>query len=1035
MILNVEEILNAVTLESVIGESVQLKKRGANLSGLCPFHDEKTESFSVSPSKGVYKCFGCGKGGNNAANFIMDRDNITFPEAMEILSSKGGIKIIYADGETREAVTKKAKEYKIKKEKQIDVMKSAYNLLIEKCSIKTDDTEFIELAGKKYHQYSLDKWKMTLTSSKPLLAVSDLDKDTMMDIGLIAKKDNGKPYDFFYDRLLFPIHNVSGHIEGIIGRDVINRDKKYKYLNSKESELYNKSESLFGLYFALAEIRRKDYVYLVEGPTDVILMHQNQIYNVVCSAGTGFTAAQAKILKRYTDLVKIVPDGDAAGLKGAQRSVEILIEHQMQADIVILPDGEDPASFIDGLEDIKEWDDYTSLHTHEGLKWRVSRELKEKNEHYKHLAIIVAARMLSSIDSDTLKDQYITSLAKLIDTKQKYISDELKNENDKKLTKKPTLSTTQLADKAKYGIYIQNKNYLNENGIDLSNFIMKPLFLVRAGAKSYRLFEIVNEDNETVLLSSDSDDITMLSTFKKRVEMHGNYLFFGDERYYIKLRRLIYSEMTKAYTLPHLGYIKSTGVYAWGNGVTTPDGDFIKTDEYGIVKYNDIVYYLPAFSNINLQEVIKVEDQADYEKKFVYRAGDYDAKTWYYDFSKVFGDNAILGLGFYAATIFKDYFQDKNTNFPLLNLFGPAGAGKTTMAEQINCMFGEPINPIHCINATDAAFYRRPAQTCNAVNLFEEYSDIVDKKRQQTLKAFYDGMARPMAKKESSNRNESLAILSSIILIGQVLPTHDPALLERCITLFFDESTKTGFHTLLEKLKKEGKKGHLTHITALLHSKRNEVISKFDEDYKMIKNEIIKHMGDIKIPDRLLINYNTILTMYFILTEILDVEMAMPFDRLISFTCTRIKTQMQVNQGSTEITEFWSMLEYLVSKKIITWESYEVALLNEATLVDQSDKNNTSKVVFDLPKRVLSFRLNNVHREYMRESRTQNTVRTLDMNTITFYLVSSKAFIGECKSKRLNGHSPSRVWMFDLDLIENIQLELTGDNKNEMPFS
>ena len=1037
MITNIDEILKAVPLDRIVGEHVQLQRRGANLQGCCPFHDEKTPSFSVSPAKGIYKCFGCGKGGNNAAQFLMDLHGYTFPEALEALAAKGHVRIEYADGINREEAIKQSKERQTQREKQIEVMKQGVEILAANSVIPEGDT--VELAGKVYTRASINKWKIMLAGNKSPVSNSTIDKETALAIGLIGKNEQGRLYDFFYDRVLFPIHSLSGHIEAITGR--ILTDKKPKYLNSPDSVLYSKSESLFGIFYNNKHINDKGFAYLLEGPTDVILLDQYGISNAVAPCGTALTATQAKMLSRFTDYVTIIRDGDKAGLKATVRDIEILTTAQLSTLVVFLPANEDPASFIskNGADAWKEYVD-DPANSKDGIKWLISNEVGDgKNEHKKTIAIDIAARLLAAMDSETLRQQYITALVKIIGCKEKNLTEALNQELDKRLTKQPKLTTQQAADKDKFGIYIQKQNYLNHSGTELSNFILKPVYLVRAGAeKSLRVFEMINENHQSICVVLNSDDMIQLNTFRKRTEMHGNFLFYGNEADYMKLRRLLYEEMPKVHQLNYLGYIATSGIYAWGNGITTPDGEFLPVNEYGRVDFNNISYYLPAFSKLQSQEVLAENDESDYEKKFIFKKSDLTVKKWTDEFTYLFGANAHLGIAFYFSVIFKDYFQKRYNFFPILNLFGPPGSGKSTMALILHSMFGEPLNAVHCITSTWSSFFRRVAQAQNAIAHYEEYSEKVEKERQEGLKGFYDGFGRPLAKKETSNKTESIPVRSAVMLSGQVLPTHDPALLTRCITLFFEEVQAGAEKKIrLDKFVKLAKSGDMSGITATIHAQREKIITEFENIFETTKDLLLKRIPKDQEPStRVIMNYSMVFSMYLATMMTLDLPM-LELDAMCDIVADRIREQSRVNDGASELQDFWTMLEYLVDKKVIGLDTYMVEETDHASVIDLKDKSKTTRKVFDKTK-VLSVKLNHLHREYSREAKSQGIQRTLDMSTLKYYLSISKAFIGECKAKRLNPNNEhysntptSRVWMFDLSQIPSIDLQVTGsDNEN-----
>jgi hypothetical protein len=608
----------------------------------------------------------------------------------------------------------------------------------------------------------------------------------------------------------------------------------------------------------------------------------------------------------------------------------------------------------------------------------------------------------------------------------KILTDAVKDQITLKLDKKDKLSPEQEICKAKHGVYQHHNKIYSWNNQVLSNFMIKPIFLVRSGNKSYRILEMVNEDNFSICLNIDSDDMTSLNSFRKGTEMHGNYVFEGQEKDFIKLRKMIYGDMQKVYQLPHLGYIAQSNIYAWGNGITTPTGDFIPVDEFGHVIYEKYHYYLPAFSKILTQEIVQNHEDNDYEKKFIYMKSEYDFKKWYYEYSNLFGDNASISIGFYVATIFRDYVQKKFNFFPILNLFGPAGSGKSTMAAVLTTMFGQPTQSVHCITATWSAFFRTPAQIANAIRVYEEYSEKVDKERQEGLKSFYDGFGRPLAKKETSNKTDAIPVLSTIVLVGQVLPTHDPALLSRCITVFFKEfQSNHQQEANINRFKKLGRKGEFANVTAQIHTHRDDILSLFEDNFEPYKDFILERFEKVKAPNaRVLMNYSIITTFLCCVLDHFKIDYRL--SDILDDIVGRIKDQNQVNEGATELLEFWTIISYLIDTKKLDPTFFIIEMANKVKI---EQEGITKEVTFTYAKKLLYLKVNHVHKEYLISAKSQGLQRTLDANTMRYYLTTNKAYIGQIKAKRPTNVPNSvsgRYWVFDADQIPSVELELTN---------
>ena len=343
----VDQILQTARIEEVVGEFVTLKKRGTNLWGTCPFHNEKTPSFSVNPARNIFKCFGCGKGGDSA-RFLMEHEHLTYPEALRYLAKKYNIQI-----EEKE-LTPEEQMAQTEREKMFNINAFADKFFVDTLwntdEGKSVGLEYFRERGylnpiiEKFHLgYSPSKWEaFTDYAKKNGYAPEFLEK-----VGFSIKRQNGEYYDRYHGRVMFPIHNLTGKVIGFGGR-ILQSDpekKLAKYQNSPESEIYQKKDTLYGIYFAKSAIVNKDECILVEGYFDVLRMHQLGIENVVASSGTSLTIEQIRLVKRYTRNITMLYDGDAAGLHAALRGTDMILAEGMNVRVVVLPPEHDPDSF------------------------------------------------------------------------------------------------------------------------------------------------------------------------------------------------------------------------------------------------------------------------------------------------------------------------------------------------------------------------------------------------------------------------------------------------------------------------------------------------------------------------------------------------------------------------------------------------------------------------------------------------------------------------------------------------------------------
>ena len=341
----IDRILDAANIVDVVSEFVTLRKRGVNYVGLCPFHDDKTPSFYVSPAKNICKCFACGEGGT-AVHFIMKHEQLSYFDALRYLAKKYNIEI-----HERE-LTDKEKQIRSDRESMLIVNAWAQKyftmLLNEHIDGKTIGMRYF--AERGFREDTIRKFQLgySLEQRDALYQAalkSGYKKEYLEKTGLVIAYDDGRVNDRFRGRVIFPVHSLSGKVVAFGGRVLKKDEKTAKYVNSPESEIYHKSNELYGIYFAKQAIVKADRCFLVEGYTDVISMHQSGVENVVASSGTALTHGQIRLIHRFTNNITVLYDGDAAGIKAAIRGIDLLLEEGMNVKVVLLPDGEDPDSF------------------------------------------------------------------------------------------------------------------------------------------------------------------------------------------------------------------------------------------------------------------------------------------------------------------------------------------------------------------------------------------------------------------------------------------------------------------------------------------------------------------------------------------------------------------------------------------------------------------------------------------------------------------------------------------------------------------
>ncbi len=421
----VEQILQAAHIEEVVGEFVTLKKRGSNLWGNCPFHNEKTPSFSVNPARNIFKCFGCGKAGDSA-KFLMEHEHFTYPEALRYLAKKYNIKI-----EEKQQTPEEIMKQSIR-EKMFNINEFADKYFVDTLwntdEGKTIGLEYFRERGyfdpiiEKFHLgYSPAKWDAFTTHAKQNGYADEL----LEQIGFSIKGQKGL-YDRYHGRVMFPIHNLTGRVIGFGGRILTNDKKSPKYQNSPESEIYDKKQTLYGIYFAKNAIARQDECILVEGYFDVLRMHQIGIENVVASSGTSLTMEQIRLVKRYTKNITMLYDGDAAGQHAALRGTDMILSEGMNVRVVLLPPEHDPDTF--GKEFSVEYvSNYLKENAKDFIRFKTELLLKDaENDPIKRGQVIRdIVESISVIPDSIFRITYLKECSRLLDMPEQTLTNEL----------------------------------------------------------------------------------------------------------------------------------------------------------------------------------------------------------------------------------------------------------------------------------------------------------------------------------------------------------------------------------------------------------------------------------------------------------------------------------------------------------------------------------------------------------------------------------------------------------------------------------
>ncbi len=431
--------MDATDIVDVVGEFVTLKRSGANYKGLCPFHNEKTPSFSVSPARQTCKCFSCGKGGN-AVHFLMEIEQLTYPEAIKWLGRKYGIEV------REKELTDDERRAENERESMFVVNDWARGYFQDVLHNSVDGVAkgLAYFRSRGFRDDTIKKFQLGFSpderdalSAKALAA--GYSEEYLVKTGLCYKTDDGRLCDRYRGRVIFPVHTVSGRVVAFGGR-ILGSDKKLaKYVNSPESAIYSKSHELYGLFLAKTAIIRKDCCYLVEGYTDVISMHQSGVENVVASSGTSLTEGQIHLLHRFTSNITVLYDGDSAGIKASLRGIDMLLAEGLNVKVLLLPDGDDPDSFA-RKHTADEFQSYIDSHQTDFIKFKAGLLLEEaKGDPIKRAELVTSVvRSVSVIPDQVVRQVYIHECASLLSVSETLIVNEInKLHRERKYGTKP----------------------------------------------------------------------------------------------------------------------------------------------------------------------------------------------------------------------------------------------------------------------------------------------------------------------------------------------------------------------------------------------------------------------------------------------------------------------------------------------------------------------------------------------------------------------------------------------------------------------
>jgi DNA primase catalytic core len=983
----IDNILSKTDIVEIISSYIQISKVGKDYRGKCPFHEDKNPSFSVSSEKQLFYCFGCREGGN-AINFLEKYKNYTFTQALTELASHYSIDIVDSDSSD---IEKKKYKKQLEHLQLFQIVGKYYhnNLFLPENALA------LEFALSRYTINQINLYKIGYSSENDANLVGyltthhDYTHDLLLESNLIFRNDDGSYGEVLSNKLIYPTCNTAGQITSF-GANSLSDVQKPETIYLSNSYLDPKQDSLYLLNHARRSIKEISSLTLAQGYKEAITLQEVGITNTVAPCGGSLSEQQIDQINRIAESVTIIYDGDHDGKELTEKNALRLISKGLPVKFATVPDNATVAKYF------KSQIDFNSLNRNiqDFLVFKARSFSKNINTPSdKREAIKNLSNYILRFQDKSLRNTYVEAFSKILKAPQKYFVNEL-SALEKSL-KKSSLNLEGLPEGIdissyeKYGFYEYNNEYYirdNSGGSKrISNFIMKPIFHIRSGGEPKRIFELINFRGHQIVVDFDMKEMTSINNFKKNIEGHGNFLYWGNEQHMFKLKAKLYEHTRTCQEIVNLGWQKE-GFFAWANGIINTDGDFLAGDEYGIVEHNYNNYFIPAFSKIFIDYNNVYLD----ERKFIHLDKDIQMYQWSELFIKVFGSNAQLGIAFWIATVFRDFILSKFSNFPILNLFGPKGTGKSQMAMSLCCLFGIQQTPFNIHNGTKPGLAEHIQLFKNAFAWIDEYKNNIEYDKIETLKSIYDAIGRNRLNYDKGKK-ETTQVNSGVILSGQEMPTADVALFSRMVFLQFHRDE----YSLEEKRNYENlkniEKSGLSHLTSSLIMHRTYFEKNFYKTYLTVLEEISPMLKGENNEDRIVKSFCTILAAYKTISNRLSISMK--YEELQDLAISAIDDQIAQISRSNEITMFWETIEALYDENVLInrWH-FKVDTCSHLSL-------KSKKIEFNTEINVLKLKFSPVYKIYATHHKKAG-LSYLPKSTLQYYLTHNQAYIGQEKSSK-----------------------------------
>ena len=929
-------ILDQVDTSEVIGEVVNLTKKGTRMWGCCPFHKEDTPSFCVNLANNLWYCHGCHEGGN-VINFVMKYDNLPYPMAVKKLL-RDRLHIELEDSALQSTPEEEARHKKLESQRIIN--KQLCDFFFEQLYRDTPEAKAAQSYIKNQRHWDDDFVKemrigLAPDSSRAVIEFAEkkgLNTELMQEMGILVMSEKSHAlYCVYRNRIMIPIRDRYSNIEGFTARTLDEEKDQRKYINSSNSDLYDKSRSIFGISMAMREAKRTEKMYLVEGGPDVLKLQSVGITNTIASLGGAWTKEQFQKLRDcrlQSATLCFIPDSDVpkrgeklgAGFQNVLKNGALAMQCGFTVTVREIPNDlevehpkkVDPDEFIDTPARL------ASLTEKEFLLWYVEKKYdKEAVMEEKQKVIEEVADLLILIKSEETQESYIPELAKLTQGTKglwRQAINSAKKRKQEKLSEKNKKGGIDML--KQFGFREQYSSYygMDKEGNDVrwSNFALKPLFHIKDDLRPVRLFEINNDEPEdkAEIIELDMDTFTSSKSLRKKLLGIGNYIWMASDEQLISMQRYLAKVTETAVEIKQLGWQRE-GFYAFSNGTLDSDG-WHDIDKLGIVRMESGIFYLPAFSELykNSKEL--------YINERKFRLTNYSNISLHEYFSRictVFGDNAKIALAFYVGSLFADILRGHGIKIPILNLFGQPGTGKTEFAQVLMSFFLTDANSPN-IESSVPSLADHVASVSNALVHIDEYKNSIEEKKSQFLKDIWNGVGRMRMNMDKDKKREQARVDCALVLTGQEMPTVDFALFTRLVYLScdkknFSEDDKRNFDELM-KFRMMG----ATHITLDILKHREKVVATIGTAWKKAEQDLKYELRDEQLAvDRLRQNWAVILTSYLILEDAIDWPFT--YDELLRLCTEGCKKQNGLCVTVDEVAGFWQIINTAIQQNML----------------------------------------------------------------------------------------------------------------------